>query len=782
MSYTMHRASILDWARDYTGPKYHALLCDPPYHLTTPGHAYGYKSNLTRADLGTARPSERGFMNAKWDGGDVAYRPETWAALAEHLHPGAFGMAFAGSRGWHRMAVAIEGLVGVPISDLQSVSDLLQLAIETRKWELVEEAKKFVDGWLRLTGALVEAGLIIHPTIFGWAYGSGFPKATRLDVQLDRRAGAVRQVVGTRKHAPKFDAAGHGYREKDNGYNSRERESFDVTAPATELAADWAGYRYGLQALKPAVEPIIVFQKPYAGRPVDSIAATGAGALWIDGGRVGGGGQLKWAAPRDMGYHGGSDAGKVEATDNPLGRWPANLILSHGPRCDADGCSDDCPVRRLGEQSGESASSGGVTPRTQAFLQGVIRNGDDMRESGNRGGLGDTGTAARYFYQADYALERAEAGVNNYYKCVICGCKDLRHGIMNEKHYTHTEDICSPATSAESSLSQQNGAADSALMPARPDGKTDSAATLESNSILAPSAESNLRSSQETNESTVPQNAHELRVAQIARDARFAENLCGSCATAIARALVATLQGSDPESHLGAASIPERKKRILTRSLALAVESQDNTGTTPTMDDLRRLFGFVALATEKSTEAKGEHGPVIYTPKASRAEREAGLDPRTVALMRLIDDGDEGDEDETFDQVTVDDGRATPIDNPYLRGETKRRNPHPTVKPISLTMYLSRLLLPPERYGPRRLLVPFAGVASEMIGGMLAGWEHIDGIELDEDGTHIPVGEARLRYWEQRRHEFADPSRPVTVKASAKIPKGQLDMFDKEAA
>ena len=38
----------------------------------------------------------------------IAFRPETWAALARHLLPGAFIMAFASSRGWHRLACAME--------------------------------------------------------------------------------------------------------------------------------------------------------------------------------------------------------------------------------------------------------------------------------------------------------------------------------------------------------------------------------------------------------------------------------------------------------------------------------------------------------------------------------------------------------------------------------------------------------------------------------------------------------------------------------------------------
>lgn len=57
------------------------------------------------------------------------------------------------------------------------------------------------------------------------------------------------------------------------------------------------------------------------------------------------------------------------------------------------------------------------------------------------------------------------------------------------------------------------------------------------------------------------------------------------------------------------------------------------------------------------------------------------------------------------------------------------RNTHPTVKPIDLCAYLAKLLLPPG--GSRRLLVPFSGSGSEIIGALRAGWLEAVGIEND---------------------------------------------------
>lgn len=109
---------VLEWAEKYTGEKFHALISDPPYHLTSITNRFG-KSNSAPAKYGSDGAFQRassGFLHQTWDGGDIAFRPETWAALTEHLYPGAFGMAYASSRGWHRLACAIEdaGMIIVP--------------------------------------------------------------------------------------------------------------------------------------------------------------------------------------------------------------------------------------------------------------------------------------------------------------------------------------------------------------------------------------------------------------------------------------------------------------------------------------------------------------------------------------------------------------------------------------------------------------------------------------------------------------------------------------------
>lgn len=417
----IYNDDVIEWAKKYDGEPFHALFTDAPYHLTSIVKRFGKKDSAP-AKFGTDgvfSRSSKGFMGNTWDGGDLAFKPETWYSFMPHLYSGAFGMAFASSRGWHRMAVAIE-----------------------------------------------DAGFIIHPTLFGWAYGSGFPKATRV---------------------------------KDDRFN---------------------GHRYGLQALKPALEPIIVFQKPYEGRPFDNILETGAGTLNVDGGRIEG---QAWKAHDATGlaktkFFTVGETPIVHKEPHNAGRWPANFLLL-----------DDESVDSLDKQTGVKKG-------------GFVRNRTDGARVFNNNGK-NTG------YTTDEVIDEPDGGASRFF----------------------------------------------------------------------------------------------FRV----------------------------------------------------------------------------------------QEQLDEADPVYYCAKAGRKERDAGLEGMPLKEIRPLGISQwEGQTNGSGENM----GASSPA-----------RNPHPTVKPISLTKYLATLLLPPVEYAPRRLLVPFSGVASEIIGGFLAGWEEVVGVEITKE--YIPIAEARIEYW-----------------------------------
>jgi DNA modification methylase len=76
------------------------------------------------------------------------------------------------------------------------------------------------------------------------------------------------------------------------------------------------------------------------------------------------------------------------------------------------------------------------------------------------------------------------------------------------------------------------------------------------------------------------------------------------------------------------------------------------------------------------------------------------------------------------------------------------KNPHPCCKPISLNEKILKLFKTPN---PQKILYPFAGVFSEVIGGYLAGFTDYSGCELSEE--YIKIGEARFKHWTEKKQK-----------------------------
>jgi len=243
-----------------------AIVTDPPYHLTA-----GKKGGAGVASLNLNSPAGRsrvttGFMGKVWDGGDVAFRPETWAAALRVLKPGGHMFAFGGTRTYHRMVCAIE-----------------------------------------------DAGFEIRDQ-FAWVYGSGFPKSLDVSKAIDKAAGHWRgragEVVERTVGQP---AKGTEYLRADKG------------DPVTEAAARWQGWG---TAAKPAWEPICLARKPLAkGMTVAAnVLAHGTGAINVDACRVAG---AKPETTRGAGGQHGAYSplgAQGRILDDGKGRWPANLV------------------------------------------------------------------------------------------------------------------------------------------------------------------------------------------------------------------------------------------------------------------------------------------------------------------------------------------------------------------------------------------------------------------------------------------------------------------------
>jgi len=84
-----------------------AVVTDPPYHFTSIVKRFGAEG-AAPSKGGVYERSSRGFMGKTWDGGDIAFQPETWAKVLRVMKPGAHLVAFGAPKNYHRLACAIE--------------------------------------------------------------------------------------------------------------------------------------------------------------------------------------------------------------------------------------------------------------------------------------------------------------------------------------------------------------------------------------------------------------------------------------------------------------------------------------------------------------------------------------------------------------------------------------------------------------------------------------------------------------------------------------------------
>jgi len=157
------------------------------------------------------------------------------------------------------------------------------------------------------------------------------------------------------------------------------------------------------------------------------------------------------------------------------------------------------------------------------------------------------------------------------------------------------------------------------------------------------------------------------------------------------------------------------------------VENQENTDTIEITLNHLKSSGSALSATGENTssdikekaEQRLELSRLIYTPKASKSERNKGL--------------------EGFEEKEVSHGLHSTsfIGDKEYKTNTIQKNNHPTVKPISLMKYLCRLITPKGG----TILDPFMGSGSTGIGAKAEGFDFI-GIELDAD--YCKIAQARI--------------------------------------
>jgi len=151
----IHHGDCLDVMAGMDAASVDAIVTDPPYDLIEPRSLVGFGTSQRNGGRSEAEKAARrgGFMGKSWDGTGIAFRPRTWEEAFRVAKPGAYLLAFGGTRTYHRMTCAIE-----------------------------------------------DAGWIIRDCLV-WAYASGFPKSKALlkpawePIVMARKPGPLRELA-----------------------------------------------------------------------------------------------------------------------------------------------------------------------------------------------------------------------------------------------------------------------------------------------------------------------------------------------------------------------------------------------------------------------------------------------------------------------------------------------------------------------------------------------------------------------------------------------------------
>ena len=85
-----------------------SVVTDPPYHLTSIAKRFTNSTEAKYGKDGSFQRLSKGFVGHEWDGGDIAFTTDLWKEVYRTIKPGSVLLAFAATRNYHRMAVAIE--------------------------------------------------------------------------------------------------------------------------------------------------------------------------------------------------------------------------------------------------------------------------------------------------------------------------------------------------------------------------------------------------------------------------------------------------------------------------------------------------------------------------------------------------------------------------------------------------------------------------------------------------------------------------------------------------
>ncbi len=380
-----------------------SIVCDPPYMLNFMGKEWDRVVERSPKSAGgfgrESQTNENAYAAAR-----VRYNSEGPAMQAWHerwlreafrvLKPGAYLVAFGGSRTYHRLACAAED-VGFEVRDMLEWfygSGFPKSLDVSKAIDKMRDDRTDIDHVRRwLTRQVRRSGMSLkqinqhfgHADNGGGSASSWTTNATskslptwdqwvvlkallgfsdEMDAEVWRLNGRKGQPGEAWYERPAVDLEPPGMSAswtQGKGWNGKVARGGNGV---TDAAREWEGWG---TALKPAHEPILLARKPLQEKTVAAqVLSTGTGAMNVGDCRVRGQEPIidKGDFPLDK-YE--SAAVDIHNEIARTGRWPSNVLLSHSPDCVRTG-TRRIKVQRKGEWTNPPETMGyhgAVNPR-----------------------------------------------------------------------------------------------------------------------------------------------------------------------------------------------------------------------------------------------------------------------------------------------------------------------------------------------------------------------------------------------------------------------------------
>ena len=274
-------------------------------------------------------------------------------------------------------------------------------------------------------------GFEIQQSLY-WYFISNFPKATDVGKVVDKRLGLEREII--RKTGQKcgvFAHSGNGTPQNIDDYETV------ITAPNSDIAKEFNGYKYSVAPLKQVVETIMVFKKPVEQSVIDDLMSgdekCSPSVLNIDEGRVGieqddknlrlnaKNHKHNYSDSSSLGLHTSIEK-EIQNMDmgrhSSKGRYPAQLFI------------DEQVGDVIDKQSGELRDRGNIN--SEKTGGGMYGHEKFIR---NKPVIGNSGGASRIVHTCNY--EEEEIDLLNYNPKVSKAERNAGLDEFEEGNYSH---------------------------------------------------------------------------------------------------------------------------------------------------------------------------------------------------------------------------------------------------------------------------------------------------------------------------------------------------------